>query len=59
MTPTHPTQLHLFDANPDPALIPPERRQRLVRLIGSLLREACQDEEMLVATTKEAETVDE
>lgn len=44
MTTAHPLQLHLFDANPDLEAIPVERRQRLLRLTGELLREAAQGE---------------
>ena len=40
MTAPHPLQLHLFDANPNLAAIPPERRLRLLRLTGELLQEA-------------------
>jgi hypothetical protein len=44
MAPIHPLQLHLFDADPDPAAISPERRRRLLRQIGVLLQEAMQSE---------------
>ena len=44
MTTLHPLQLHLFDAISDPAAIPPERRQRLLKLTGDLIREAAQNE---------------
>ena len=40
MTATNPLQLHLFDATPDPATIPPDRRRRLLTLTGVLLSEA-------------------
>jgi hypothetical protein len=43
MTATNPLQLHLFDANPDPATIPPDRRRRLLTLTGALLSEAERD----------------
>lgn len=44
MTASNPLQLHLFDANPDPAFIPPDRRQRLLTLTGALLSEAVRNE---------------
>lgn len=59
MTPANPLQLHLFDADPDPAVIPPERRQRLMRLTGELLREAAQDEIAWAEATRAMEAVDE
>jgi hypothetical protein len=59
MIPAHPLQLHLFDTNPDPAVIPPERRQRLMKLTGELLREAAQDEITWEEATKAMEAVDE
>lgn len=43
MTTTNPLQLHLFDVTPDPATIPPDRRQRLLTLTGALLSEAARD----------------
>lgn len=43
MTTTNPLQLHLFDATPDPATIPPDRRRRLLSLTGALLSEAARD----------------
>ena len=43
MTVTNPLQLHLFDASPDPAAIPPDRRRRLLTLTGALLSEAARD----------------
>jgi len=43
MTATNPLQLHLFDANPDHASIPPDRRRRLLTLTGALLSEAARD----------------
>jgi len=59
MTATDPLQLHLLDANPDPASIPPERRQRLMRLTGELLLEAAQDEITREEATRATEAVDE
>lgn len=59
MTSANPLQLHLFDANPDPTVIPPERRQRLMRLTGELLREAAQDEIAWAEATKTMEMIDE
>lgn len=59
MIPAHPLQLHLFDTNPDPTVIPPERRQRLTRLTGELLREAAQDEITWEEATSTTEAVDE
>jgi len=43
MTATNPLQLHLFDATPDPATIPTDRRRRLLTLTGTLLSEAARD----------------
>ena len=40
---TNPLQLHLFDASPDPATIPLDRRRRLLTLTGALLSEAARD----------------
>lgn len=59
MTTELPLQLHLFEANPDPAAIPPERRRRLLRLTGALLQEAAQSEMPLEATARVAELPDE
>lgn len=59
MTTLHPLQLHLFDADPDPAKFPPERRQHLVRLTGVLLREAAQGEVAHQEAPSVAEAVDE
>ena len=59
MTTVHPLQLHLFDANPDPATIPPERRRRLLRLTGALLQEAVQSEMVVETTARMAEFPDE
>lgn len=56
---TNPLQLHLFDATPDPASIPSDRRRRLLTLTGTLLSEAARG----VADGEEAasakETIDE
>jgi hypothetical protein len=49
MTATNPLQLHLFDATPDPAMIPPDRRQRLLTLTGALLSEAAGEVTDMVA----------
>lgn len=43
MTKTSPLQLHLFDATPELATIPPDRRRRLLRLTGALLSEAARE----------------
>jgi hypothetical protein len=59
MTTVHPLQLHLFDANPDPAAIPPERRRCLLRLTGALLQEAAQGKMQSEATARMAELPDE
>lgn len=59
MTAPHPVQLHLFDANPEPATVPPERRRRLLRLIGELLQEAAQSETRPGEAIKVMETIDE
>ena len=59
MTATDPLQLHLFDANPDPASIPPERRRRLLTLTGTLLREAAHNETPKGKTRPVQETRDE
>lgn len=49
MTATNPLQLHLFDATPDSATIPPDRRQRLLTLTGVLLSEAAGEVANMVA----------
>ncbi len=49
MTATNPLQLHLFDASPNPAMIPPDRRRRLLTLTGALLSEAARDVTDMVA----------
>ncbi len=59
MTTVHPLQLHLFDAIPDPATIPPERRRRLLRLTGTLLQEAVQSEMVMETAARMAEFPDE
>lgn len=59
MTTAHPLQLHLFDANPEPATVSPERRRRLLRLTGALLQEAAQSEMPLDETIRVMETIDE
>lgn len=59
MTETHPLQLHLFDATPDPATIPPDRRRRLLRLTGALLSEAARDVADLEDPSAARETHDE
>lgn len=43
MTATNPLQLHLFDATPEPEMISPDRRHRLLTLTGMLLSEAVGD----------------
>lgn len=43
MTAPNPLQLHLFDATPDPEMISPDRRRRLLTLTGMLLSEAVGD----------------
>ena len=55
MTTELPLQLHLFDANPDPAAMPPERRRCLLRLTGALLQEAAQSKVPSEATALVAE----
>ena len=55
----HPVQLHLFDASPDPAAIPPESRLRLLRLTGELLQEAALSETPAQETARVTETIDE
>ncbi len=59
MSATTPLQLHLFDANPNPASIPPERRLRLRRLTGELLQEAARSETPSEDETSETEMSDE
>ena len=59
MTAPHPIQLHLFDANPDPAAIPPECRLRLLRLTGELLQEAALSETPAQEPTRVTEMIDE
>lgn len=59
MTATDPFQLHLFDANPDPASIPPERRRRLLTLTGALLQEAAQNEAPMETASPVTEMPDE
>ncbi len=59
MTMPNPLQLHLFDAKPDPALIPPERRRRLLTLTGVLLQEAVQNEAPIEESSQVTETPDE
>ncbi|MEM1151693.1 MAG: hypothetical protein AAGI03_14250 [Pseudomonadota bacterium] len=59
MTATNPLQLHLFDANPDPASIPPECRRRLLTLTGALLWEAAHNETAKGETLPVQETRDE
>ena len=59
MTTVHPLQLHLFDANPAPAAVPPEHRRRLLRLTGALLQEAVQSEMPLETAARIAERPDE
>ena len=59
MTTAHPLQLHLFDANPEPAPVPPERRRRLLRLTGALLQEAAQSETPPGEAIRVMETIDE
>ena len=59
MTAPHPVQLHLFDASPDPAAIPPECRLRLLRLTGELLQEAARDEASAQDATSLTEMIDE
>lgn len=49
MTATNSLQLHLFDATPDPATIPLDRRRRLLTLTGVLLSEAAGDVKDMVA----------
>ena len=59
MTVPHPLQLHLFDANPNPATIPPERRLRLLKLTGALLQEAARSETPSEDATNKTEMSDE
>lgn len=59
MTATNPLQLHLFDAIPDPATIPPDRRRRLLTLTGALLREAARDVTDMGDPSSARETPDE
>jgi len=59
MTVSTPLQLHLFDANPDPASIPPERRQRLLTLTGVLLSEAAREMAAVEHPSAAQETTDE
>ncbi len=63
MTATNPRQLHLFDATPDPATIPPDRRRRLLTLTCALLSEAARDVTDMLAgdqdTSPARETHDE
>jgi hypothetical protein len=59
MTATTPVQLHLFDATPDPATIPPDRRRRLLTLTGALLSEAAHDVEDRDYPSATRETQDE
>ncbi|MFK7945291.1 MAG: hypothetical protein AB8B85_20580 [Paracoccaceae bacterium] len=59
MTAPHPLQLHLFDVHPDPSAIPPERRQRLLRLTGELLQEAALSERLLQEATSVTAVIDE
>lgn len=59
MTATNPLQLHLFDATPDPATIPPDRRRRLLMLTGALLSEAARDVTDLDDPSPTRETHDE
>ncbi len=55
MSATIPLQLHLFDAHPNPAAIPPERRWRLLRLTRELLQEAARSETPSEEITSETE----
>lgn len=57
-TPRH-LQLHLFDANPDHALIPPRRRQRLLALISTLLSEVADNDRLGKELSPGLETVNE
>ncbi|MEO0831145.1 MAG: hypothetical protein AAFY03_11915 [Pseudomonadota bacterium] len=59
MTTPDPLQLHLFDADPNPAAIPPERRLRLLRLTGELLQEAAGSETAPEEVTNGTEIRDE
>jgi hypothetical protein len=59
MTATNPIQLHLFDASPDPATIPLDRRRRLLTLTGALLSEAARDMTDLEDPSAARETHDE
>lgn len=59
MTATNPLQLHLFDATPDPATIPPDRRRRLLTLTGALLSEAARDVAGMEDPSPARETPDE
>lgn len=59
MTATNPLQLHLFDATPDPATIPQDRRRRLLTLTGALLSEAARDVTDLEDPSPTRETHDE
>lgn len=59
MTATNPLQLHLFDATPDPATIPADRRRRLLTLTGILLNEAARDVVDMEVLSHARETHDE